>query len=90
MCSVNPRSVRSSRMEDLSRMRMTSFSPYTVGRLDTRRSIFLFAAFTEIRPSCGSRRSAMSMSAMIFRRLTTPAWIFRDWLVISCSTPSMR
>ena len=32
-------------------------------------------ALTESRPSCGMRRSAMLMSAMIFRRLMTPAWI---------------
>ena len=69
---------------------MTIFSPHTVGRLATRRSIFLPPKVTESRPSCGTRRSAMSMSAMIFRRLMTPAWIERGDRMMSCSTPSMR
>ncbi len=51
---------------------MTIFSPHTVGRVATRRSIFLPLAVTDSRPSCGMRRSAMLMSAMILRRLVTP------------------
>ncbi len=48
---------------------MTTFSPHTVGRVATRRSIFFPLAVTDSRPSCGIRRSAMLMSAMIFSRL---------------------
>ena len=69
---------------------MTTFSPHTVGRVATRRSIFLPLALTDSRPSCGMRRSAMLMSAMIFRRLITPDWIVFGERMISCSTPSMR
>ena len=56
---------------------MTTFSPHTVGRVATRRSTFLPCAATESRPSCGMRRSAMLMSAMIFRREITPDWMAR-------------
>ena len=69
---------------------MTTFSPHTVGRVATRRSIFLPWALTERRPSCGMRRSAMLMSAMIFSRLMTPDWIALGERMTSCSTPSMR
>ena len=69
---------------------MTIFSPHTVGRVATRRSTFLPWALTESRPSCGIRRSAMLMSAMIFSRLMTPDWIAFGERMTSCSTPSMR
>ena len=69
---------------------MTTFSPHTVGSVATRRSIFLPFAFTESRPSCGIRRSAMLMSAMIFSREMTPDWIVLGERMTSCSTPSMR
>ena len=51
---------------------MTTFSPHTVGRVATRRSILRPLAVIDSRPSCGLRRSAMSMSLMIFSRLVTP------------------
>ena len=69
---------------------MTIFSPHTVGRVATRRSIFLPLVVTESRPSCGMRRSAMLMSAMILSREMTPLWIALGERMISCSTPSMR
>ena len=69
---------------------MTTFSPHTVGRVATRRSIFLPLALTDSRPSCGMRRSAMLMSAMIFSRLMTPDWMRLGERMTSCSTPSMR
>ena len=75
---------------ELSRMRMTTFSPHTVGRVATRRSIMRPPWLTDSRPSCGLRRSAMSMSAMIFRREMTPFWMFFGARCISCITPSMR
>ena len=69
---------------------MTIFSPHTVGRVATRRSILRPSWLTDMRPSCGLRRSAMSMSAMIFSREITPFWMFFGARCISCSTPSMR
>ena len=45
---------------------------------------------SDMRPSCGTRFSAMSRSAMIFTRETTPATIRRGIVVVSRSTPSTR
>ena len=48
------------------------------------------AALSEMRPSCGLRRSAMSSFASTFRRVVTPAIIRFGMRCTSCSTPSMR
>ena len=69
---------------------MTIFSPHTVGRQLTRRSILRPRDTTDSRPSCGMRRSAMSMSLMIFSREITADWISLGAGAISFSTPSMR
>ena len=51
---------------------MTIFSPKSVGSTDTRKSISFCEPLSLnrilMRPSCGSRFSAMSSFAMIFRR----------------------
>ena len=52
---------------------MTIDSPAGVGSVATRRSIPRPFTTMLIRPSCGRRRSAMSISAMILTRLITPA-----------------
>ena len=59
--------------EPLSRMRMTIDSPWTLGSVTTRRSTGWPSIVRPTRPSCGTRRSAMSRSDMIFTRLMTPA-----------------
>ena len=71
---------------------MTTDSPSTVGRVATRMSSMRPAAavFSEMRPSCGFRRSAMSSFASTFRRVVTPAIIRFGIRCTSCSTPSMR
>ena len=69
---------------------MTTFSPHTVGSVATRKSTLYPCVATLSRPSCGTRRSAMFMSAMIFRRLITPDWIDFGECITSCSTPSIR
>ena len=70
---------------------MTTFSPWTVGSVATRRSSCLPPTFIEMRPSCGMRFSAMFRSAMTFRRLIRPPWMFFGAAGIgSCSTPSTR
>ena len=53
---------------------MTTDSPSTVGSVATRMSSMrpAAAAFSEMRPSCGLRRSAMSSFASTFRRVVTP------------------
>ena len=52
----------------LSSRRSTARSPCAEGRVETRTSTARPPMRSEIRPSCGRRRSAMSSSAMIFRR----------------------
>ena len=76
--------------DSLSRMRMTTDSPCTLGRVTTRRSTWWPSMLSPTRPSCGTRRSAMSSSAMTLMRLTTPATIARGTTCASFSTPSMR
>ena len=48
------------------------------------------AALSEMRPSCGLRRSAMSSFASTFRRVVTPGASRLGIRCISCSTPSIR
>src|SRR5215471_15954915 len=55
-------------------MRSTTLSPWSVGRVETRRSISRPIRRSLIRPSCGSRRSAMFSFAMILMRDTIAAW----------------
>ncbi|MNY79308.1 hypothetical protein D3C86_2198880 [compost metagenome] len=52
-----------------SRIRITIFSPHRVGQVLTRKSMALLAeTLSLIRPSCGLRRSEISMEAITFRR----------------------
>ena len=71
---------------------MTIDSPSTVGSVATRMSSIrpAEAAFSEIRPSCGLRRSAMSSFASTFRRVVTPGASRLGIRCISWSTPSIR
>src|SRR4029077_5943668 len=71
--SGNPRisrrnSVNCSLIDSLSRMRMTASSPCTLGMIETRKSIVLPGMRSLKRPSCGTRFSAMSSSAMTLMR----------------------
>ena len=74
----------------LSRIRITTFSPNTVGMVLTRRSISRLSALSWIRPSWGSRRSAMSMSAMILSREMMAAWMCLGGVMTLYSAPSIR
>ena len=47
---------------------MTTDSPNIVGSTLTRRSIGWLLTFSSMRPSCGTRRSAMSRLAMTLMR----------------------
>src|SRR5882724_3224671 len=53
---------------DESRMRSTAFSPWMVGRIDTRKSTWRPSYLTWNLPSWGTRRSAMSRDDMILMR----------------------
>ena len=61
-----------SRPLSLSRMRITIDSPRTTGSVATRRSTWRPSTDSPMRPSCGTRRSAMSRLAMIFTREIRP------------------
>ena len=61
-----------------------------VGSVVMRRSTFRSSTFSETRPSCGTRFSAMSMSLMILMRETTPATIRFGTRAASIRTPSTR
>src|SRR6266576_3373485 len=64
----NPKVFRSSVKLPLSRIRSTIFSPNSTGRVETRKSITRAPIFSLMRPSCGTRRSAMLSDAMILTR----------------------
>ena len=67
------------------------FSPCTVGMIETRKSIRRPLYRTRKRPSCGTRRSAMSSSLMTLIRERIVWWCSRAIGAIACcSTPSMR
>ena len=74
--------------------RMTTFSPNSVGRHDTRKSISrtLLPSLKRalMRPSCGSRFSAMSSRAMILMREMIGSRYLSAGAITACSTPSMR
>ena len=87
---ARPMESRLSFLPDLSSRRATIFSPYTVGSVDTRRSMSLSRTFTLKRPSWGTRRSVMSRPDMTFTRLMTAACSSRGTVSMSRSRPSMR
>jgi len=73
---------------------MTTFSPNSVGTVETRKSnSFFFPSFRYLimmRPSCGSRFSLMSSFAMIFTRLVIASFNFIGGAITFCKIPSMR
>ena len=85
-----PSASRSSCAASLSRSRSTTRSPGPVGSVEIRTSTCLSPSFSAIRPSCGSRFSAMSRLAMIFKRDTSAACSARGGSMTSCNTPSTR
>ena len=76
---------------DESRIRSTSFSPCSVGSVDTRKSIARsFDSTSFIRPSCGTRFSEMSSFEITFRREAIFSRSTSGGWVISRRSPSMR
>ncbi len=71
-------------------MRIVAPSPRWVGSVVTRRSTRLSSTVTPTRPSCGTRRSAMSSSLMILIREITAETIRRGTWAASWRTPSTR
>ena len=74
----------------MSRIRITIFSPKITGRVDTRKPTTFLFIFSLMRPSCGTRRSAMFRSARIFTREVMAAFILKGGFMISLSDPSNR
>ena len=85
-----PSLANSSSMLERSSTRSTTFSPWIVGTVETRMSIWRPRTGMRMRPSCGRRRSAMSSRAMILRRDTMAGAERGGGASMSCSTPSMR
>ncbi len=76
---------------DGSRIRITIFSPNSVGQVLTRKSIArFFEIFILMRPSCGTRRSAMSSRDMTLRRAASLIASCTGGVATSFSTPSRR
>ena len=74
-----------------SRIRITIFSPHMVGRLLTRKSIdFFFDRASFIRPSCGTRRSAISSLDITFKRAAIREARLTGGLATSVKIPSTR
>ena len=85
-----PSLVMSSMRWALSSSRRAIFSPNSVGRHETRRSIVLAAPRILIRPSCGNRFSAMSSFAMTLKRDVIASRSRIGGVMTWWSTPSIR
>ena len=75
---------------DESRIRITIFSPNNVGRDETRKSIALLPNLSFMRPSCGTRFSAMSSLLMTLMRDASLSLMAIGGCVISRNSPSTR
>jgi len=74
-----------------SRIRSTIFSPNSVGRLLTRKSTArVLLRLSLMRPSCGTRFSAMSSCDITFRRAAMRGLSFTGARAICLRMPSMR
>ena len=78
------------RASPLSSRRSTARSPCADGSVDTRTSTARPPMRSEMRPSCGNRFSAISSSAMIFRREISAACSALFGCTISRKVPSTR
>jgi hypothetical protein len=74
----------------LASSRITTFSPCTEGTVLTRASTLAPSMLRRVRPSWGSRRSAMSRPETIFSRLTNAGAAERGTRMTSRSSPSTR
>ena len=70
--------------------RSTMFSPCVVGNEETLKSTDRPETDSEIRPSCGPRRSAMFIDAITLRRTASASQWSRCRVRVRRSTPSIR
>ena len=92
-CSTSPCMPTDSRLSLLSllsKRRSTARSPWALGRVLTRTSTARVPMRSEMRPSWGRRRSAISSSAMILRREISAACSARLGCTTSRKLPSTR
>ena len=73
----NPNSDNSTLPVSGSKIRITTFSPFFVGKVETRKSILRLPSFVENLPSWASRVSSIFKSDKIFMRV-----IMADWRVL--------
>ncbi len=74
-----------------SRIRSTTFSPNRVGKVLTRKSICLVLdRLSLMRPSCGTRFSAISSCDITFNRAAMRWFSFTGALATFFNKPSMR
>ncbi len=72
-------------------MRSTTFSPNRVGQVLTRKSMdLLLDRLSLMRPSCGTRRSAISSPDITFRREEMRGVSFTGGAATVRNMPSMR
>ena len=90
VASSRPSLVKSSSTRVRSRILITTLSPNTVGKVETRMSISTPRTTVLMRPSCGSRRSAISSLAMILMRVVSAARSVAGTSRSCCRNPSMR
>ena len=83
-----PTLFKSNDTTDRSSTRITTLSPNMVGSTETRKSTGWPPMVSSIRPSCGTRRSAMSSLAMTLMRVVMAKARCRGGGTISYSTPS--
>ena len=91
--SLKPSEVSGSVVFCLSRIRMTTPSPWLSGAVETRKSrsrFFFVYCLKTMRPSWGSLRSEMSRLHMILRRATSAGPTFTGSLSFSWHMPSTR
>ena len=74
----------------MSRIRSTIFSPKSTGSVETRKSMTWLPILSLMRPSCGTRRSAMLSCDRILMREVSAAFILSGGFITSSSAPSMR
>ncbi len=90
LSSSKPRFTRPILTESGRRIRRTIDSPWYAGHAETRKSTWVSSTMILMRPSCGTRFSAMFIPAMSLMRLSTEFCMRLGRLSRSMHTPSMR
>ena len=87
--SVNPRSSKFNLFSFFPSILRTIDSPYFIGTIETRRSVFSFPSVTLILPSCGILFSSMFRFDIIFIRELIESNLSFSTVILSSSDPSI-